>query len=478
MKSTQNPNLLVMSALVGLIAISSGCQSGFTKPDIGRLAFWKKDDIRLAARQADELAPPSSHFSPEPTDGGSGTKIVGDSRAAVKDDMQARVDNILAKANKKKMADSLKNPIAKQNEKLGKINKQLFGPDGKRGEVSQQAISDIQSKLNALKKSAAKNKAQETVASAAATAKETASDFAANDFQMPAGNINAKAEQMANAGMAKVDALKTKPIAGWNNDFSSMGPKTANEFVASAKNSLADAGESIRQATSIDDNSFAAGSSTKNAASKIGNNAATAAGNMFAATKNMAAKATQSAGDLANSAKQNVQNMAQAALQPASPTQQQHNLLQPMQNTANSITQKAAASINTGVNKIQTTASSIAGAATQNLAAGQQSIANMANYNAPNFQLKQQPTNTTATIKYNGSSNKTSQYPATPYGQFKSQGTNNDFSMNTSPGVKQAGGNANLNTAVQQTSAENEIPAELLLQGNNSFTPGSTKQFQ
>ena len=102
----------------------------------------------------------------------------------------------------------------------------------------------------------------------------------------------------------------------------------------------------------------------------------------------------------------------------------------------------------------------------------------MANYNAPNFQLKQQPTNTTATIKYNGSSNKTSQYPATPYGQFKSQGTNNDFSMNTSPGVKQAGGNANLNTAVQQTSAENEIPAELLLQGNNSFTPGSTKQFQ
>lgn len=467
MKSNPNHNLLVLLALVSLISISSGCQSGFTKPDLGRLAFWKKDDIRLAARRADELAPPSSHFNPEPTDGGSGTKVAGGSgtkaaagsREAVRDELQSRVDNILAKANKKKAADMMKNPmdeaIGKTAEKIGKINKQLFGPDGKRGEVSQQAINDIQSKLNALKKSASMNKAEAPAMAKAATAQETANDFV-SDFQVPANNLKAKAEQMVNTGVAKAESLQTKPIAGWSNDFSAMDPnapkaeianteKTANNFLAASKNKLADAAQTIKQATSTDDNSFEIGAGAKNAVSKIGNNAATAAGNMFAATKNMAAKATQSAGNLASSAQKNMQNMAQNA----NDIQQRHNLLQPMQNTANSIAQKAAA--------------------------GQKALSNIAQYDGPNLQLKPQPTNTTATIKYNGSTNKTSQYPATPYGQFKSGGASNDYSMNTMPGVTQAGGNANLNTKVQQATAENEIPMELL-QGNNSFAPGSTKQ--
>ena len=98
----------------------------------------------------------------------------------------------------------------------------------------------------------------------------------------------------------------------------------------------------------------------------------------------------------------------------------------------------------------------------------------MAQYEAPNIALPTSPPSTTATIRYNGSENKSTQYPSTPYGQFQNHGTN-DFSMTTQPGVIQAGGNANLNQQVRQTSAAGEIPAELL-NGFNSFAPGSIKQ--
>lgn len=501
MKTKQIPNLLLLSALVGLISFSSGCQSGFTKPDLNRLAFWKKDDIRLAARRADDLAPPSSHFDPEPTDGGSSTRssgsstrVAASSATQTRDELQARVDNILAKANKKKAADSLKKPFDKPGEAIGKVNKQLFGANGKRSDVSQQAVNDIQAKLDALKKAAMENKVADSAATAAtavAAASETANDFAASDFQAPINNMAAKAQQTIDAGMASADSLKTKSIAGWNNDFSAMAsntsptpnttaPPTAANLAQSAsnglitlKNKVAEAGKAMVQAT--DDNSFEIAAPTKNRLANLGSKTAGAAQNVFAATKNMASKATESAGQLTSSAQQNLKSMTQNAFQPATPAPTGNNLLQPMRNKLNSMAQKTASTFNSTVNNIPSTAQAITNNAGQKMTEAQQAVTKMAQYESPNITLPNtQPPSTTATIHYNGGSGTTSQYPSTPYGQFKSNGTN-DYSMNTQPGVIQAGGNSSLNSQVQQTSAENEIPAELL-NGFNSFAPGSIKQ--
>lgn len=57
---TISPIVLVLIACVFMLA-STGCKSkGVGLPNFGDLAWWKKDDIRLAA------PPPSTHFEPEP----------------------------------------------------------------------------------------------------------------------------------------------------------------------------------------------------------------------------------------------------------------------------------------------------------------------------------------------------------------------------------------------------------------------------
>lgn len=97
------PNKLVKLAicLLTIVTLNSGCQSGLIKkPELGRLAFWKNDNLRLAAKSND-IPPPSAHFSPDSSSQGS----------ASKDEMKANIDQIIAnaksgKADASKMIDS------------------------------------------------------------------------------------------------------------------------------------------------------------------------------------------------------------------------------------------------------------------------------------------------------------------------------------------------------------------------------------
>ena len=83
---------LVLSSLIGsMLVLGTGCQSGGFKPDLGRLAFWKKDEVQLASN----VPPPSEHFSP---DRGNSKGVAEANKQNLKDS----VDAIIAEAKRNK----------------------------------------------------------------------------------------------------------------------------------------------------------------------------------------------------------------------------------------------------------------------------------------------------------------------------------------------------------------------------------------
>lgn len=75
-----------------LVTVTAGCQSGLgLKPDLDKLAFWKKDELKLASR-GNDLPPPSAHFNPESMGGKNGE--------VDKQQLQESVNAIVAEAKR------------------------------------------------------------------------------------------------------------------------------------------------------------------------------------------------------------------------------------------------------------------------------------------------------------------------------------------------------------------------------------------
>ena len=84
------------------LILATGCQSSSLKPDLGRLAFWKKDDVQLASRS---VPPPSEHFSPDR--GGSATKQGSQTKQSIasnqaEQNLKDSVEAVLAEARRNK----------------------------------------------------------------------------------------------------------------------------------------------------------------------------------------------------------------------------------------------------------------------------------------------------------------------------------------------------------------------------------------
>ncbi len=102
----------------GALIMATGCQSGFSKPDLNKLAFWKKDELKLASR-ADDIPPPSAKFNPDQKDA---------MKNGSKEQLQASVDAIVAEA--KKNRENPQDPIRKPYS-LDSIDSKLAGGDSK-----------------------------------------------------------------------------------------------------------------------------------------------------------------------------------------------------------------------------------------------------------------------------------------------------------------------------------------------------------
>ena len=99
MKPSNQFKLATFSLTV--LVLMSGCQSGaFPKPDLGRLAFWKQDELSLASKR-DDIPPPSHHFSPDNgfADQGSASK-----EKAGGSELKASIDEIIAEAKRTQQA--------------------------------------------------------------------------------------------------------------------------------------------------------------------------------------------------------------------------------------------------------------------------------------------------------------------------------------------------------------------------------------
>ncbi|MFT7629543.1 MAG: hypothetical protein ACI87E_000541 [Mariniblastus sp.] len=92
---------LLGGCAVMALATSSGCRTGgFTKPDMGKLAFWKSDSSIFASKTQNVPPPPARQFDPAPFGGAlsSDSQLAGtDSQGRYKNDisdMRAEIDEV------------------------------------------------------------------------------------------------------------------------------------------------------------------------------------------------------------------------------------------------------------------------------------------------------------------------------------------------------------------------------------------------
>lgn len=122
----------------GALLLAVGCQSGFSKPDLNKLAFWKKEELKLASR-SDDIPPPSAKFDPEKNDS---------MKTGTKEQLQASVDAIVAEA--KKNRENPPEPIRKPYS-LDSIDPKLAGSDSNSKSndfVLSEKLNQIQSTTN------------------------------------------------------------------------------------------------------------------------------------------------------------------------------------------------------------------------------------------------------------------------------------------------------------------------------------------
>lgn len=212
-----------LAFIVSSMMLFTGCQSGFlTKPDLGKLAFWKNDQIRLAAKNED-IPPPSRHFSPDPGEG-----------SETRNELKSNIDGILAKskqegsATKQEGSETKTEPIRKP---YGLASAKPQGSDKKSSpndfELNKK-LDQIHSKTN-------------QALSATEKAIGNANSFVSKTTQ------NIKSASNAFSGSAN-------SFAGWQNKLKTSGEnqiqKVANEFKNQASQTVSYASNSINQLTS------------------------------------------------------------------------------------------------------------------------------------------------------------------------------------------------------------------------------------
>ncbi len=257
---------IILLLFVSAGVLLSGCQSGFIKqpdlsrlkpdlsrlkpdlsrikkPNLGRLAFWKNENLRLAAKK-DEVLPPSVHFSPD-TKEGSGTK----------NKMKASIDQIIAEAKKSKSENQSvsTDPIRKPYS--------LKSIDSKVGDSATTSNDFVSKKLNQIQSTtsqalgAAENVAKNT---------ESAVANAANTFSGWKNTLQESSQDQVKqiAGEFKSQTKNTIANTGKTlNQFVGDSEKAVNTTVSNVKNSI----DNAFQASSKAANSFLAKPRTKTA---------------------------------------------------------------------------------------------------------------------------------------------------------------------------------------------------------------------
>lgn len=248
-------NLLLLGLGVLVLAISSqlGCRAGaFAKPDFSKLAFWKKDHLKLGSN---ELPPPSAHFDPEPTG-------VAKSKAPVAEDLQNRVDRILAGAKKDQQVAGTEGPIREPYE-LDDINPELnqgednsFDPAAARASTSG-ALVDLQNSLENLKRSADQtrselaNRMEQGVAQT-----EQAIDGWKSDFEVPGQQMVDQTKQAANDFQRVARDQTNQMIDRTQSGIQNSMNQASNQFQQAATGMQNQAAETIGQFQSAMQNSF------------------------------------------------------------------------------------------------------------------------------------------------------------------------------------------------------------------------------
>ena len=448
-------NQLKLATFSLTVLALSGCQSGaFRKPDLGRLAFWKQDELSLASKR-DELPPPSHHFSPDNgfADQGSATKSqshgaelkssIDDIIAEAKRTQQAKAD---AAANAAKSAnaaaEALTDPI-RQPYTLDKIDPKL---SLKNSESTQKALNELQQFGSGSKNEfASATKSIADKANAALKNTTGSVDDLKNSFQASAGSglKNAAEKLTSKAGSAANDAGST---------LKNIAQHTQSSFGNTIENARSKIDNSFQPAGSkVVSNPFAA-SNNKSESSVIsasldpgGNDFASRFNQALAETETAISKSTARAGQTAN----------QFISKTTTSTPDFSNESGVRQSSFDGAVSKTSAAILeplTSQTTTTTTTQPFRSTATQPLrSTPPQSQSSVSHSNS---MFDKPPTRTaSAANQYPTTSSGTTQYPSTSYGVIKP-----------------------MNTSTESTSSGSsfQVPTHLL-RGEGSFSPGSTR---
>jgi hypothetical protein len=184
-----NVTLLLFGFTIAMLASSMGCRTGgFTKPDMGKLAFWKSENSIFASKSQKMPPPPARHFDPAPIEGEM------ESQVATYDDDKQRFRNDITemRAEIDAAANSISKPLTNP------IRKPYSDTKDAVSELASNAASSFESQTSAAKSkldqfkgevnsglNAGLNSAQNDFQAAMSTTKQTvdsAIDSTSNDF--------------------------------------------------------------------------------------------------------------------------------------------------------------------------------------------------------------------------------------------------------------------------------------------------------
>ena len=225
--------MLFSCLAISMLALSTGCRSGsFTKPDLGKLAFWKSDNFKIASKDTVAPPPPARHFDPAP--------ITEDPSATDRDSEIVNLDN-------SKLQRRFKNDIEEMQAEIEAANKALGTP------IRKPYSTGVADSANELA-----SKAKSSFESATETVQSQLDEFggqmksglsaAQNDFQAAMNNTT---KSISNDFAATKESAKNVAQDWQNNIDNSFA--AVNKAMDGAKNNL------TGKLDSQSDNSFKSG---------------------------------------------------------------------------------------------------------------------------------------------------------------------------------------------------------------------------
>lgn len=252
MKINQKTTVKSMSLAVCLIAVStfafSGCRSGgLTKPDFGKLAFWKKAEGSATSTPP----PPARHFDPSPIDGAQQQIAAGTEKAK---DQMAKVDGSGTRNMYESNKDSIRNDVESAIKGMGTGGLQ---PPVRKSSSVADAQNSVRSKLDGFS-SGAKSalNAEQKEFKAAMSGSGSKNDSGSNDF----GSSNDFAP--TNSFASRTAEASKDLTKGWKDIETPTGLSEAansiNQSLANARNATYDANGKLASSASKVKDSFVA----------------------------------------------------------------------------------------------------------------------------------------------------------------------------------------------------------------------------